>query len=71
MLDFDFICQRETPSVAAVIRPSQEGAVGYHKVFWGEKEIVIPIYKTLALATKNHAKANVLINFSEEMGFSR
>ncbi|MHA2092589.1 MAG: citrate/2-methylcitrate synthase [Candidatus Kariarchaeaceae archaeon] len=64
MLDFDFVCKRETPSVAAVIRPSQAGAIGYHKVFWGGKEIVVPIYRKLELAVKRHPDADVLINFS-------
>jgi ATP-citrate lyase alpha-subunit len=64
MLDFDYVCRRETPSVAAVIRPTQDAAVAYHKVFWGAKEIVIPIYKTLQLAIKKHPNADVLINFS-------
>lgn len=64
MLDFDFICRRETPSVAAAIRTTQEGAVEYHKVFWGSKEIVIPLYKTLELAVKNHPNADVMINFA-------
>jgi succinyl-CoA synthetase alpha subunit len=64
MLDFDFVCKRETPSVAAVIRPSQAGAIGYHKVFWGGTEIVIPLYRKLELATKRHPDADVLINFS-------
>lgn len=64
MLDFDFVSKRNTPSVAAIIRPTQDGAIGYHKVFWGSKEIVIPIYKKLNLAMKNHADADVIINFS-------
>ena len=64
MLDFDFVCKRDTPSVAAVIRPSQAGAIGYHKVFWGGKEIVIPIYRKLELAVKRHPDADVVINFS-------
>ncbi|MHA1975133.1 MAG: citrate/2-methylcitrate synthase [Candidatus Hodarchaeales archaeon] len=64
MLDFDFVCKRDKPSVAAIIRPSQAGAVGFHKVFWGGKEIVIPIYKRLELAIKKHPSADVLINFS-------
>ncbi len=64
MLDFDFVCKRETPSVAAIIRPSQTGAIGYHKVFWGGKEIVVPIYRKLELAVKKHPEADVLINFS-------
>ncbi len=64
MLDFDFVCKRKKPSVAAIIRPTQTAAIGYHKVFWSNKEIVIPIYKTLSLATKKHPKADVMINFS-------
>ncbi|MFX1507158.1 MAG: citrate/2-methylcitrate synthase [Promethearchaeota archaeon] len=64
MLDFDFVCKRDTPSVAAIIRPSQAGAIGYHKVFWGGTEIVIPIYRKLDLAVKRHPDADVLINFS-------
>ncbi|WP_455139807.1 citrate/2-methylcitrate synthase [Candidatus Hodarchaeum mangrovi] len=64
MLDFDFVCKRDTPSVAAIIRPSQAGAIGYHKVFWGGKEIVIPIYRRLSLAIKKHPNADVMINFS-------
>ena len=64
MLDFDFVCKRKKPSVAAIIRPTQTAAIGYHKVFWGNKEIVIPIYKTLAIATKKHPTADVMINFS-------
>ncbi|MFX1346396.1 MAG: ATP citrate synthase, partial [Promethearchaeota archaeon] len=53
MLDFDFVCKREKPSVAAVINPTQAAAVAYHKVFWGSNEIVVPMYKTLQLAIKN------------------
>jgi succinyl-CoA synthetase alpha subunit len=64
MLDFDFVCKREKPSVAAIIRPTQIGAVGYHKVFWGNKEIVIPIYKNLESALKKHPIVDVMINFS-------
>ncbi len=64
MLDFDFVCKREKPSVAAVIRPTQAAAVAYHKVFWGSNEIVVPVYKTLQLAIKNHPKADVMVNFA-------
>ncbi|MHA2007210.1 MAG: citrate/2-methylcitrate synthase [Promethearchaeota archaeon] len=64
MLDFDFVCKRNTPSVAAVIRPTQTAAIAYHKTFWGSKEIVVPIYKTLGLAIKNHSNADVMVNFA-------
>ena len=43
MLDFDYICKRETPSIAAIINPSR---AGIHKAFWGTKEILLPMYRT-------------------------
>lgn len=64
MIDFDFLCKRETYSVAAVIRPTQGAAVSYHKAFWGSKEVVVPVYKTLQMAIKKHPNADVMINFS-------
>jgi ATP-citrate lyase alpha-subunit len=64
MLDFDYVCRRKKPSVAAIIRDTQDVAVAYHKVFWGSQEIVIPVYKTLNLAMKKHPNADVLINFA-------
>jgi succinyl-CoA synthetase alpha subunit len=64
MLDFDYVCRRKTPSVAAMIQNTQEAAIAYHKAFWGSKEVVIPVYKTLAMAVKKHPKADVMINFA-------
>ena len=64
MLDFDFMCKRENPSVAAIVRPTQTAAMSYHKVFFGTEEIVIPMYKTLEQAVKKHPSADVMINFS-------
>ncbi len=64
MLDFDYLCQREVPSVAAIVRPTQSPTVVKQKVFWGFKEIVIPVYRTLETALKNHINADVLINFA-------
>jgi len=64
MLDFDYVCKRDKPSVAAVIRPTQVAAIAYHKVFWGANEIVVPVYKTLKLALQKHPHADVMINFS-------
>ena len=64
MLDFDYVCRRKKPSVAAIIRDTQDAAVAYHKVFWGSQEIVIPVYKTLSLAMKKHPNVDVMINFA-------
>jgi len=60
MLDFDFLCQRR-PSIAAIIHP---GRKGFHKAFFGQKEILIPIYGHLEEAGHKHPAADVLINFA-------
>lgn len=56
MLDYDYVCRRE-PSVAALVNPNREG---WHKAFWGGKEMVIPVHRHLAEAPN----ADVLINFA-------
>lgn len=61
MLDFDYICQRNIPSVAAIATPNRSG---YHQCFFGEKEILIPIYRGLKAATERHPEADVMINFA-------
>jgi succinyl-CoA synthetase alpha subunit len=61
MLDFDYVCERETPSIAAIGNPTRGG---YHKCFWGPREITLPIYKTIEEAAKNHPQADVMINFA-------
>jgi ATP citrate (pro-S)-lyase len=62
MLDFDYASRRETPSVAAIINPT--GSDGYAKFFFGTREILIPIYKTIEKAAKMHPNADVMINFA-------
>ncbi|RLF35995.1 MAG: ATP citrate synthase [Thermoplasmata archaeon] len=61
MLDFDYVCRRETPSVACIVNPTRDG---FHKCFWGAKEILIPMYRTLKEATEKHPDADVMVNFS-------
>lgn len=61
MLDFDYICRRETASVAAIINPTRSGL---HKCFMGARETFIPMYRTLKEAAEGHPDADVLINFS-------
>lgn len=61
MLDFDYACKRETPSVACIVNPSR---AGLHKVFFGSKEILIPMYRTLQEAFTKHPQVDVMINFA-------
>ena len=62
MLDFDFVSTRKTPSVAAIINPT--GSDGYQKVFFGTREILIPVYRSLRTAANNHKNVDVMINFA-------
>ena len=62
MLDFDYISGRETPSVAAIINPT--GADGFAKFFFGKREILIPVYRSLETAAKTHPNVDVMINFA-------
>jgi hypothetical protein len=41
MLDFDFLCGREIPSVAGIINPGSEG---FQKLFFGQEEIAVPVH---------------------------
>lgn len=61
MLDFDYLSQRKTPSIAAIIHP---GRSGYHKAHFGLKEILIPIYSSIKEATTYHPTPHSLINFA-------
>src|SRR4030042_1598366 len=62
MLDFDYASGRETPSVAAIINPT--GADSFSKFFFGKREILIPMYKTIEKAAKMHPNVDVMINFA-------
>ncbi len=65
MLDFDFLCRRITPSVACVV--DQAGSnKGTMQVFFGRKEILIPIYNDLKEAAKRHPDSDVVINFASQ-----
>ena len=61
MLDFDHICRREKPSVAAIVNPTRGG---WHKCFFGSREILLPMYRTLKQAAEKHPDAEVMVNFA-------
>ncbi|KAJ0058312.1 hypothetical protein NL108_013184, partial [Boleophthalmus pectinirostris] len=62
MMDFDYVCSRTEPSVAAMVYPF----TGDHKqkFYWGHKEILVPVYKNMSDAMKKHPDVDVLINFA-------
>ncbi|MCU0798949.1 MAG: ATP citrate synthase [Candidatus Thermoplasmatota archaeon] len=61
MLDFDILCGREIPSVAAIVNP---GNPGTHQAHWGKGELLIPIYSTIGEATQAHPDIDVMVNFA-------
>ncbi|MCA9380337.1 ATP citrate synthase [Candidatus Dojkabacteria bacterium] len=61
MLDFDWICAKSEPCVSAIVNPKK---TGFHKTFFGPKEILIPVFKSLEEAVKFAPQADVLINFA-------
>src|SRR3989338_187410 len=60
MLDFDLLCQRQKPSVAAVVNPSSSEVIA---AFFGSKQILIPVFRTTKEAIES-TTAEVFINFA-------
>lgn len=63
MLDFDYVCRRSEPSVAAMVYP-MVGGDSKQNFYWGHTEILIPVYKSMADAMKNHPDVDVMVNFA-------
>ncbi|CDF32141.1 ATP citrate lyase [Chondrus crispus] len=63
MLDFDFICARAEPSVAAIVSPGATPG-GFQKAFFGKEEVAIPVYGSTEAAAAAHPSSDVFINFA-------
>jgi ATP-citrate lyase alpha-subunit len=63
MLDFDFLCRRDTPSVVAMITPERGG---FETFFWGTREIRIPRVRSINEAVQRWPDADVLVNFASQ-----
>ena len=64
MLDFDFLCQRESPSVAGIIQPDSKAA--HQIVQFGQREIKIPIFQSISKAVVELPDVDVLINYVQK-----
>ncbi|CAK0844399.1 unnamed protein product, partial [Prorocentrum cordatum] len=63
MLDFDTLCGRKAPSVAAIINPT--GEASFEKFMFGSSDVLVPVYPRLADAVERHGKvASMLVNFA-------
>nr|BAK02254.1 predicted protein [Hordeum vulgare subsp. vulgare] len=62
MLDFDYICERKTPSVACMVYPFSGNH--FQKFYWNTKEILVPIYQHLDEAIKKNPDVDSVVNFA-------
>lgn len=62
MLDFDYSCGRDTPSVAAMIYPF--GGHHIQKFYWGTKETLLPVYTSVEEAIGKHPEVDCIVNFA-------
>jgi succinyl-CoA synthetase alpha subunit len=63
MLDFDYLCRKDEPSVVAMITPERGG---FEKFFWGTREITIPRLRSIAETVERFPKADVMVNFASQ-----
>lgn len=61
MLDYDWMCGKDSPCISAIVNPKRSG---FHKCFFGSKEITIPVFKTIEQSVAFDPGADVLINFA-------
>ncbi len=61
MLDYDYTIDRGKPSVAAIVAPTSNNK--FDKFFYGDNEVMIPVYKSTTEAVKDFPDADVLLNF--------
>lgn len=62
MLDFDYLCKRSKPSVAAMVYPFSGNH--YLKFYWGQGEIMMPVYASTEEALRRHSDVTVFVNFA-------
>lgn len=61
MLDYDYVINRDKPSVAAIVAPTSGNL--FEKFFYGSDEIMVPLFRSTEDAVKAHPNADVLLNF--------
>jgi len=63
MLDFDYLCRKDTPSVVAMITPERGG---FETFFWGTREITVPRLRSVGEAVARFPGADVMVNFASQ-----
>jgi ATP citrate (pro-S)-lyase len=62
MLDFDYLSKRSSPSVAAMVFPFSGNH--FQKYYWGQSEIMMPVYSSSEEALRRHPEVSVFVNFA-------
>ena len=62
MLDFDYMSGRKKPSVSCMVFPFSGNH--YQKFYWGNEEVLVPVYEKLSYALKRHTNVDCMNNFS-------
>ncbi|RHZ46048.1 hypothetical protein Glove_637g16 [Diversispora epigaea] len=62
MLDFDYICKRKVPSVAAMIYPF--GGNHVQKFYWGTKETLLHVFNNFEDAISKFQEVDTVVNFA-------
>ena len=62
MLDYDYVINRATPSVAAIVAPTSSNK--FEKFFYGPDEIMVPVFRNTTDAASAFPNADVLLNFA-------
>lgn len=62
MLDYDYLCGRDKPSVQAIVNPTTSER--YEKYFFGSREVLIPLLRSLKQACTLAPSAQVMANFA-------
>uniref|UniRef100_A0A1D1XD28 ATP citrate synthase n=1 Tax=Anthurium amnicola TaxID=1678845 RepID=A0A1D1XD28_9ARAE len=62
MLDFDFMCKRPMPSVAAMIYPF--GGNYMQKFYWGTMETLLNVFNSVEAAVAKHPEVDTVVNFA-------
>jgi len=62
MLDFDTLCKRRQPSVAAIVFPFSGNH--YRKFYYGSSEIMMPVFTTISEAVSKFPEVSAFVNFA-------
>lgn len=63
MMDFDYVCGRSVPSVAAMVYPMAAGD-SKQNFYWGHTEVLVPIFKSMADAMAANPDVDVMVSFA-------